>query len=246
MSLIQLTSINKKFQTKEVIKNLSLTIDQGEFVALVGPYGCGKSTLFRLIAGLDNHYEGEIIINGSIPEVSRLERKIGYCFQRPTLLPWLTVEENLLLPFKIAGIIDKGLEKDKLLSLVDLRSYATRPVKELSGGMQQLVAILRGIILNPDILLLDEPLSAIDEISREKMQDMLLNIHNVSKKTTLMITHSISEAVYLSDKVVVLGKKPMVIKGLVPISFKKRNSSLRYSREFIDKVKKIRELLENE
>lgn len=244
MSLIQLTSVNKKFRTQEIIRDFNLTIDQGEFIALVGPYGCGKSTLFRLISGLDANYNGKILINGNSPEVAKQERRIGYCFQKPTLLPWLTVKDNLLLPYKIAGITNKEVDADKLFSLVNLSSYAERSIKELSGGMQQLVAILRGIILNPDILLLDEPLSSIDEINREKMQDRLLNIHKASKKTTLMITHSISEAIYLSDKVVVLGEKPMIVKDLVPINFSKRNSFLRYSQKFTDKVKKIRGILE--
>lgn len=246
MSLIQLISVNKKFHTQEIIKDFNLIVNQGELISLVGPYGCGKSTLFRLISGLDIYYSGEILINGNNPEVSRQERRIGFCFQKPTLLPWLTVKENVLLPCKMAGITNNGVEADKLLTLVNLSSCGKRTIKELSGGMQQLVAILRGIILNPDILLLDEPLSSIDEISREKLQDVLLDVHKVSKKTTLMITHSISEAVYLSDKVIVLGQKPMVIKAIVSINFPKRNSSLRYSLEFVEKVKKIRKILENE
>lgn len=245
MSLIQLNRVSKNFREKEVTKDFSLTVEQGEFIVLAGPYGCGKSTLFRLISGLDADYTGQITINGKSPEAARQERKIGYCFQRPTLLPWLTVKENLLLPYNIADIKNKEIEAERLLSLVGLASYGEKSIKELSGGMQQIVAILRGIILNPDILLLDEPFSAIDEINREKIQDKLLDIHIKSKKTTLMITHSISEAIYLSDKVVVLGQNPMNIKEIVPMTFSKRDNSLRSSQAFFDKIKKVRKILED-
>jgi len=246
MSLISISSLNKSYGNRPVIKDFSLNVEDGEFISLVGPYGCGKSTLFRLISALDAKYEGEITINGVKPETARQERRIGYCFQKPTLLPWRTVRENLLLPFDIASIrYDETLLND-YLSLVGLLSFSNSSIKELSGGMQQLAAIIRGLILNPDILLLDEPLSSIDEINREKIQEKLLRIHNDSKKTTLMITHSINEAVFLSDRVIVLSSRPMTIKGVVEIEFKERNKTFRYSDEYIQTVKKIRDLLENE
>ena len=246
MSLISISSLNKSYGNRPVIKDFSFNVEDGEFISLVGPYGCGKSTLFRLISELDAKYEGEITINGVKPETARKERRIGYCFQKPTLLPWRTVRENLLLPFDIASIrYDETLLND-YLSLVGLLSFSNSSIKELSGGMQQLTAIIRGLILNPDILLLDEPLSSIDEINREKIQEKLLRIHNDSKKTTLMITHSINEAVFLSDRVIVLSSRPMTIKGVVEIKFKERNKTLRYSDEYIKTVKKIRDLLENE
>lgn len=246
MSSISISSLNKSYCNRPVIKDFSFKVEDGEFISLVGPYGCGKSTLFRLISALDAKYEGEITINGVEPETARKERRIGYCFQKPTLLPWRTVRENLLLPFDIASIrYDETLLND-YLSLVGLLSFSNSSIKELSGGMQQLTAIIRGLILNPDILLLDEPLSSIDEINREKIQEKLLRVHNDSKKTILMITHSINEAVFLSDRVIVLSSCPMTIKGVVEIKLKERNKTLRYSDEYIQTVKKIRDLLENE
>lgn len=246
MNLICISSLNKNYSSKQIIKDFSLSIKNGEFISLVGPYGCGKSTLFRLISGLDIKYSGKITVNGVKPDTARQERKIGYCFQRPTLLPWRTVKENLLLPFDIAKVrVDEKIV-NSYLSAVGLSSIANFPIKEISGGMQQLTAIIRGLVLNPDILLLDEPLSSIDEISREKMQEMLLRVHRESKKTTVMITHSISEAVFLSDRVVILSPCPMMIKSVVETKFSERNKIIRYSKEYIQIVKKIRSLLGNE
>jgi NitT/TauT family transport system ATP-binding protein len=247
MSLIQVDSLEKRYDNSGIlaVKDLSFTIKKGELVSLVGPFGCGKTTVFNLIGGITDDYKGSIKINNKSPSEARKNRKIGYCFQKPNLLPWLNVIENVLLPQKIAGVKEDRNRAIKLLKMVSLDSYSSMKPYNLSGGMQQLVSITRSLILDPDILLLDEPLSSIDEINRFKMQLQLLEVHKKTKKTTLMITHSINEAVFLSDRVVILTTRPSAVKKIVGINFRHRNERTTFSKTFIDYLKIVRKELKN-
>lgn len=216
MSFIQLKDVRKRYGDKVVLDGINLEIERNEFIAIVGPYGSGKTTLFKILSGLTNSFEGQATLNGALPTDALRNRRIGYCFQRPSLLPWRNVQDNLTLPLDIVNQVDPARTR-KLLQLGGLEDYASYQVNQLSGGMQQILCILRALMLSPDILLLDEPFSAIDELSREKFQTMLTDIHAETKKTTLMITHSIQEAVWLADRVVVLSDKPAVIKKVFKI-----------------------------
>ncbi len=247
MSLIQVDNLEKYYSNSGLlaVKDLSFTVEKGEFVSIVGPFGCGKTTILNLVGGITDNYKGSIKINTESPAEARKKRKIGYCFQKPNLLPWLNVLENVLLPQKIASIKEDRSKAIELLKMVGLDSYTTMKPYNLSGGMQQLVSITRSLILNPDILLLDEPLSSIDEINRSKMQLKLLEIHKKTKKTTVMITHSINEAVFLSDNIIILTPRPATIKKIIKIVFPQRNESVFYSKKFINYVKIIKEELKN-
>jgi len=246
MSLIEIHSLTKYYQNDFcAIKNLNLFIEEGSFVTVVGPFGCGKSSLIELIAGIREEYEGVIKIRGQSPGKARLQHKIGYAFQRPTLLPWRNVIRNIMLPLEIAGKKDETRVYE-LLEMVGLRHLAYRMPHELSGGMQQLISIVRSLILDPDILLLDEPFSSIDEINRTKMHAHLLLIQRQTNKTVIMVTHSLSEAVYLSDKVIVLTPSPAKVKKTIDIYLSNRSEEILFSEEFLGYVKAIKKELIND
>lgn len=245
MKLIEVRSVSKKYQEDfYALKNLSFSIDEASFTSVVGPFGCGKSTLLELLAGIKEEYSGTIKIRGQSPVHARLSRKIGYVFQRPTLLPWRNVLRNITLPQEISGIKDETKALN-LLNIVGLREYALRMPYELSGGMQQLISIVRSLMLDPDILLLDEPFSSIDEINRAKMHVRLLDIQNKTNKTTLLVTHSLPEAVYLSDKIIVLTPSPARVKEVIDIHLPNRDKDVIFSNEFLDYVKRVKSALAN-
>lgn len=192
-----------------VLSDINLTIEKGEFVILLGPSGCGKSTLLRLIAGLNTPTKGAILISGQ-PVVAGFDR-IGMMFQQPTLLPWLSVIDNVLYPARIKSrrlASEKRERARELLETVGLTRVADQLPSSLSGGMQQRVAICRSLILDPDILLMDEPFSALDAMTREDLQFELQRIQAQTGKTVIFVTHSISEAVLLSSQIVVMAANP--------------------------------------
>ena len=247
MNLIQVDNLEKYYSNSGLlaIKDLSFTIEKGEFVSIVGPFGCGKTSILNLIGGITDNYKGSIRISSESPSEARKQRKFGYCFQKPNLLPWLNVLENVLIPQKLANVKEDQSKASELLEMVGLDGYAFMKPYNLSGGMQQLVSITRSLILNPEILLLDEPLSSIDEINRSKMQLKLLEIHKKTKKTTVMITHSINEAVFLSDKIIVLTPRPATLKKIVKVVFLHRNDKIVFSKKFINYVKIVKKELKN-
>jgi len=207
----------------KVLQNINFSVKEKQFVSIIGPSGCGKSTLFRLISGLPTkdtcEIEGEIRIGGMKPETACRNREIGLILQKPTLLEWRTVESNIELPLEIIGYKKEKRREivKKLLKLLDLTEYAEYRPTKLSGGMQQKVSIGRALAYDPELLLMDEPFGALDEINRRKMDIEILDIWKKTNKTILFITHSIEEAVFLSQKIIVLTKKPSTVHKIINI-----------------------------
>jgi NitT/TauT family transport system ATP-binding protein len=201
----------------DALSQVSLQIAAQEFVAIVGPSGCGKSTLLRLIAGLIRPSSGEIRIAGK--RVTEPRQDIGIVFQAPTLLPWASVLNNVLFPFRIMRRLDsKSVARAmSLIELVGLKGFEKRMPRELSGGMQQRTAICRALVHDPQILLMDEPFGALDALTREEMSLELMRIWSERPKTIVFVTHSISEAVLLSDRVVVMSPRPGRVIEIVPV-----------------------------
>ncbi|MCA0921921.1 ABC transporter ATP-binding protein [Pseudooceanicola nanhaiensis] len=210
--LVVAKDLDVTFHTKkgriEAVKGLSLNVGDGEFVSILGPSGCGKSTLLRVAAGLLKPSGGALSVGGETVAGPRSD--VGVVFQKPALLPWKTVLDNVTLPVRSQGLNRKaGAERARrLLDMVGLAHFAESYPSELSGGMQQRVGIVRGLVNDPKVLLMDEPFSALDAMTRETMMDDLQRIWNETRKTVMFITHSIPEAVYLSDRVIVLSPRP--------------------------------------
>lgn len=227
------------------LKSVSLSVGSGEFVSLVGPSGCGKSTVLNAVAGLVRPTSGRVMIGGE-PVVSP-RRDIGMMFQSPVLLPWRTNLDNVLLPAEVFGLRRRDLLEKALglLKLVGLRDFAQRFPFELSGGMQQRVAICRMLLCDPQVLLMDEPFSALDELSREYLNLELLRIWEEHRKTVVFVTHNIGEAVFLSDRVVVMSSRPGQIARIVPINLRRpRSKATLLSEDFFHAVTDVRRVLD--
>jgi len=224
---IRFVNVKKHFKDRDVeaLGGIDLEVAQGEFITLIGPSGSGKSTLLELLGDIGDEggpTEGKILIDGKTPEELRRERGYGIVFQESTLFPWYRVFENAILPFQIAKSKIPKEEQvrrtESLLEMVDLdRKFWSYYPRELSGGMQQRVAIVRALALDPPLLLMDEPFGALDDLTRKSMQMLLLDIWAKTQKTILMVTHSISEACFMSDRVVVLSHRPGRITRIVSI-----------------------------
>ena len=228
----------------QVLDDINLNIRKGEFVSLLGPSGCGKSTLLKMIGGLLECTSGELKVDGK--PINRPRKNIGFMFQKAVLLPWRTVEQNLLLPVEIARGDDSAARKRvrELLNLVGLSGYEKYYPKELSGGMQQRVSLARTLLNDPDILLLDEPFGALDEFTRENLNFSLMDIAEQSGKTVVLVTHNISEAVLMSDRVIVLGMNPGHIIEDIQINIPKpRTDQAMASAAYTNYVLHIRKLL---
>ncbi|MGB8454152.1 MAG: ABC transporter ATP-binding protein [Anaerocolumna sp.] len=229
------------------LTGVSIDIQKGEFISLLGPSGCGKTTLLRIVADLLKSTSGEVIIEGNTPETARLNRKYGMVFQSPVLYEWRTVRKNIELPLELMKIKkeDRRARADKMLELVGLTKFADHYPHQLSGGMQQRVGIARALAIRPEILLMDEPFSALDEFTREKLHEDLLRIWSKTNKTVLFVTHNIAEAVFLSDRVCVLSPHPGRLSAVVDITLPRpRTQDLRNTIEFTALVSKVRNSFE--
>ncbi|MEU1971280.1 ABC transporter ATP-binding protein [Microbacterium sp. NPDC019599] len=242
--------VGKTFATKAgdvvALTDVRLDVAAGEFVSLIGPSGCGKSTLLRLIADLDDTTTGTLEIFGKPARTARLDQDYGIAFQQAGLLPWRTVAGNIALPLELqsGGKVERAARVQELVELVGLSDFADRYPDQLSGGMQQRVAIARALASRPRLLLMDEPFGALDEMTREYLQGELTRIAGETGAAVVFVTHSIPEAVFLSDRVVVMSPRPGRITDVLPMGLgARRTEGLRESPEFFERVTAVREAL---
>jgi len=251
---IRFMNVKKHFKDRgvEALGGIDLEIYQGELISLIGPSGSGKSTLLEMLGDIGDEggpTEGTILIDGKNPEQLRRGRGYGIVFQESTLFPWFRVFENCLLPFRLAkaqlSIDEQNHRIERLLEMVDLdRKFWSYYPKELSGGMQQRVAIVRALALDPPLLLMDEPFGALDDLTRKSMQMLLLGLWAKTQKTILMVTHSISEACFMSDRVVVLSRRPGRITRTITIPLDRpRERSMTETKAFARICGMVREAL---
>jgi NitT/TauT family transport system ATP-binding protein len=250
MDQLSVRGVTKSFaidgRMVEVMAPLDLSLKEGEFGALIGPSGCGKSTLLRMIADILPPTSGTITVGGHTPDQARRAHEIGFVFQDPTLLPWRSVIDNIRLPLEVVGKSGRlsGASPQELIDLVGLSGFEHARPAQLSGGMQQRAAIARALILSPKLLLLDEPFGALDEIVRYRMNLELLRIRAETKTTSLMVTHSIQEAVFMADRVFVLAARPGRVVDIVEVEVPRpRKLSLMNSPEFAVAVDRVRSSL---
>jgi NitT/TauT family transport system ATP-binding protein len=231
----------------EALRDISLQIRPREFVSFIGPSGCGKSTLLRLIGDLTPPTTGDLEINAKPPRRARLDRDYGIVFQKSTLLDWRTVSKNVELPLEIMDVEDRHEISAEMLELVQLGDFGEHYPWQLSGGMQQRVAIARALTFNPSLLLMDEPFGALDEMTRELMQQEVLRIWHETDTTVVFVTHSIPEAVFLSTRVVVMSPRPGRISQVVDIDLSHpRDVDTRESQAYYGKVTEVREALRHQ
>ncbi|SFP72188.1 ABC transporter ATP-binding protein [Tranquillimonas alkanivorans] len=247
-SVVTANGLDLTFQTADgpvhALKGVDLDIGKGEFVSFIGPSGCGKTTFLRVVAALEEPTSGEITVNGMSPEEARKARAYGYVFQAAGLYPWRTIGKNVKLPLEIMGYSRDEQERRmrSVLELVDLKGFEKKYPWQLSGGMQQRASIARALAFDADILLMDEPFGALDEIVRDHLNEQLLQLWARTEKTCLFVTHSIPEAVYLSTKIVVMSPRPGRITDVIDSPLpRERPLDIRDSQAFIDVAHRVRE-----
>jgi NitT/TauT family transport system ATP-binding protein len=246
--VVDASNISLSFETADgkvdALSNVSLQIADGEFVSFIGPSGCGKTTMLRVIADLQQPTSGNLLVNGMTAEQARLARSYGYVFQAPALFPWRTIEKNLKLPLEVMGFSETEQQQraERYLELVNLTGFERKYPWQLSGGMQQRVSIARALSFDPDLLLLDEPFGALDEIVRDHLNQQLLHLWDTTEKTVLFVTHSIPEAVFLSTKIVVMSPRPGRIIDIIACNFPRdRTLEIRETPEFLKIAHRVRE-----
>ena len=247
-SVIAVDDLSLTFDTSDgevhALSHVSLDIAPGEFVSLIGPSGCGKTTLLRVIADLERATAGHITVNGVSPGEARLKRAYGYVFQAPALYPWRTVGRNISLPLEIMGFSRAECRARVAagLDLVDLTGFGNKFPWQLSGGMQQRASIARALSFDPDLLLMDEPFGALDEIVRDKLNEQLLRLWDRTRKTVVFVTHSIPEAVFLSTRIVVMSPRPGRVQDIVACDFPRdRSLDIRETPAFLAVAHRVRE-----
>jgi NitT/TauT family transport system ATP-binding protein len=246
--VIEARNLDLTFQTNDgpvhALKGVDLDINKGEFVSFIGPSGCGKTTFLRVVADLEQPTGGTITVNGQSPRDARLARAYGYVFQAAGLYPWRTIAGNVKLPLEIMGYskADQQARIEKVLELVELGGFGKKYPWQLSGGMQQRASIARALAFDADILLMDEPFGALDEIVRDHLNEQLLQLWARTNKTIGFVTHSIPEAVYLSTKIVVMSPRPGRITDVIdsPLPHE-RTLDIRDTPEFIEVAHRVRE-----
>jgi NitT/TauT family transport system ATP-binding protein len=240
---VKASSVSKSFEENSVIEGISLTVERGEFIALIGASGCGKTTLLRMCAGLEQPSSGSIEVFGKPPSAAASAHEIGVAFQRPALVPSRTALENVRLTLKVTGTTD-AMDPLTLLSDFGLADAVNRYPHQLSGGMQQRVNIACALVHQPALLLLDEPFGALDEISRERLVDWLAEVLRESSRTTLLVTHSVEEAITLSTRVFVMSRQPGRIAAEIKVPLPTiRDFEVRQSEQFLDLVRAARDAL---
>ena len=248
LPVIEARGLNLVFQTADgpvqALKDVNLSIGKGEFVSFIGPSGCGKTTFLRCIAALEQATSGTLTVNGMTPDEARRRRAYGYVFQAAGLYPWRTIAGNIKLPLEIMGFskAEQAERVERVLALVDLAGFGKKYPWQLSGGMQQRASIARALAFDADILLMDEPFGALDEIVRDRLNEELLKLWDRTGKTIGFVTHSIPEAVYLSTKIVVMSPRPGRITDVIDSPLpRERPLDIRDSREFIEIAHRVRE-----
>jgi NitT/TauT family transport system ATP-binding protein len=229
----------------DALVDIDLTVAPGEFVSLIGPSGCGKSTLLRIIADLIPPTTGTVLVNGKPAHQARLDQDYGMAFQQAGLFDWRTVRRNVELPLELRKVsrAERKARAEEMLALVGLEEFAGHYPAQLSGGMQQRVAIARALAVHPPLLLMDEPFGALDEMTRERLQAELLQICAKTGTSTVFVTHSIPEAVFLSDRVVVMSARPGRITDIIEVDLRERTDATRQSPGFFTAITKVRRAL---
>ena len=246
--VIKAENLSLTFQTNDgpvhALKDVSLTVERGDFVSFIGPSGCGKTTFLRAIAALEHPTAGKLMVNGMSPDEARRSRAYGYVFQAAGLYPWRTIAGNIRLPLEIMGYPKAEMDErvNNVLELVELSGFGKKYPWQLSGGMQQRASIARALAFDADILLMDEPFGALDEIVRDRLNEELLSLWERTGKTIGFVTHSIPEAVYLSTNIVVMSPRPGRITDVIESPLpKERPLDIRDSSEFIEVAHRVRE-----
>ena len=246
--VISAQNVDLVFQTTDgpvqALKDVNLTVNRGEFVSFIGPSGCGKTTFLRAIAALEHPTGGTLTVNGMTPDEARRKRAYGYVFQAAGLYPWRTIAGNIGLPLEIMGFskAEQASRVQRVLDLVELTGFGGKYPWQLSGGMQQRASIARALAFDADILLMDEPFGALDEIVRDRLNEELLKLWNRTGKTICFVTHSIPEAVYLSTKIVVMSPRPGRITDVIDSPLpRERPLELRDTAAFIEVARRVRE-----
>jgi len=246
--VVSANDLSLTFQTDDgpvhALSGVDLSVAKGEFVSFIGPSGCGKTTFLRVIADLEKPTGGDIRVNGVDPETARKARAYGYVFQAASLYPWRTIERNVGLPLEIMGYSAEEMRQRiaRTLDLVNLAGFENKYPWQLSGGMQQRASIARALAFDADLLLMDEPFGALDEIVRDHLNEQLLKLWDKTNKTICFVTHSIPEAVYLSTKIVVMSPRPGRVTDVIESSLPKhRPLEIRESEEFLKIAHRVRE-----
>ena len=246
--VIEARSLNLTFATNDgpvhALSDVNLTINKGDFVSFIGPSGCGKTTFLRALAALEEPTSGTILVNGQTPDQARQKRAYGYVFQHAGLYPWRTIAGNIKLPLEIMGYSksEQLRRTDEVLRLVELEDFTKKFPWQLSGGMQQRASIARALAFDAELLLMDEPFGALDEIVRDHLNEQLLELWKRTNKTICFVTHSIPEAVFLSTKIVVMSPRPGRITDVIESSLSvDRPLEIRDSTEFIEIAQRVRE-----
>jgi NitT/TauT family transport system ATP-binding protein len=244
---IDMRDLSLTFETADApvvaLSKVSLQVKAGEFVSLIGPSGCGKTTLMRVMADLERPTSGQITVNGMSPQQARLARAYGYVFQAPALYPWRSVRRNLILPLEIMGVRreEREARAARYLDMVGLKDFANKFPWQLSGGMQQRVSIARALSFEPKLLLMDEPFGALDEITRDHLNEQLLRLWEQTQKTVIFVTHSIPEAVFLSNRIVVMSPRPGRILEVIDCDLPARRTlDVRETPEFLAIAHRVR------
>jgi NitT/TauT family transport system ATP-binding protein len=246
--VIEIDNLGLTFQTGdgpvEALSNITLAVERGEFVSLIGPSGCGKTTLLRLIADLEKPTMGAISVNGVTPEAARQKRAYGYVFQAAALYPWRNIARNVALPLEVMGLgrAERNKRVADNLALVNLTGFERKFPWQLSGGMQQRVSIARALAVEPELLLMDEPFGALDEIVRDHLNEQLLQLWAKTDKTVIFVTHSIPEAVFLSTRIVVMSPRPGEVYDVIASDLpRQRTLDIRETPAFLKIAHRVRQ-----